>query len=92
MTPEKSPGVYLCSARRARVHSAMRRECEPRGNTPPTKPTGRSLMPQQTDASQHEEHAEAELAEELANKVAEVTGDATLTRAGCGEFFVADGI
>ena len=49
-------------------------------------------MPQQTDASQHEEHAEAELAEELANEVAEVTGDATLTRAGCGEFFVADGI
>src|SRR6185295_1931962 len=41
-------------------------------NTPPSEPTGRSRMPQQADSGEHEEHAEAELAQEFAHEVAQV--------------------
>ena len=45
MTPEKSPGVYLCSARRARVRSAMRPRVRAPWQYSTNEANGRSLMP-----------------------------------------------
>src|SRR6185295_690760 len=43
-----------------------------RRKSPPAEPAGRSRMPQQTDAGEHEEDAEAELADEFAQEIAQV--------------------